>query len=238
MCRARLCKSLGPAKAPGEGLARAWLGSGRGFWQRNLNLKCSRIYRTCTEQMIPKIKNKPYTWGLRRDTSRARVAASVSWCDGGGGGYVATLVCGVSVVLVKVLVMQHSTYVIVSKSQRKRKINHTWGSRHDTSRAPAAASVSWCDGGGDDDVATWFVVCLLSIVEVLVMASIGYTYIIVSKKEKETIRIPGARDTIPLEPLLLLLFPGVDVATWRRGLCCVRCPLSRCWCTYIIVSKS
>ena len=37
------------------------------------------------------------------------------------------------------------------------KINHTWGSRCITSQAPAAPSVSWCDGsgGGDDDVATW-----------------------------------------------------------------------------------
>ena len=44
MCRAQLCKSLGPAKAPGEGLARAWLGSGRGFWQRNIFV--FKMYRT------------------------------------------------------------------------------------------------------------------------------------------------------------------------------------------------
>jgi hypothetical protein len=30
----RLCKNLGRAKAASEGLAPAWLGSGRGFWQR------------------------------------------------------------------------------------------------------------------------------------------------------------------------------------------------------------
>ena len=93
-----LCKSLGPAKAPSEGLARAWLGSGRGFWQRNIFV--FKMYRTDN-------KNKSYL-GLEtyHVSSRAPAATAVSRCYGDGGDGVATwLVCRVSVVPVEVLVM-------------------------------------------------------------------------------------------------------------------------------------
>ena len=76
--RLGLCKSLGPAKAPSEGLAWVWLGSGCGFWQRNIFI-FKILFFKYTEQII-KIS---HTWGSRRITSRTPAATSVmEWWHG------------------------------------------------------------------------------------------------------------------------------------------------------------
>ena len=49
---------------------------------------------------------------------------------------------------------KRSLFIYLLVEFKKKKEKHTWGSRRIASRAPAAASLLWCDGGGGDDVAT------------------------------------------------------------------------------------
>jgi len=92
-----------------------------------------------------------------------------------------------------------------------------YSSRRITPGSPAAASISWCGGGGGGgDVATWRrgMWCVRH-----PCRGVGDghkhtrvpTYLLVRVKATKKETIPGARDVLRLEPLLLLLFLGVMV---------------------------